>query len=476
MAMWSQGPRWAALLALCGVACDGPAPALVATPLQPLIYTELPDVTPEAAALRERRLMRELLDGARVGERWGHLERRAMAPPRDAQALGEALYQALMTQDEALWEHTFVSPEAYARMVRVSPAAALKFTDEVIAQALPTWQLFAIARPSEVPQGGLGEVFSFEGLELGQGRLASGRLSRDDEPVDQHWGNVLRLGLRDTDVVFEVRVPKILRVVDRARHPSGEPILALAAPAQASDALKTFIEAGLHLKQELLRSQEYPYPLTVGNFWRYRRFSPGEGGAPEAQGRPEAAAPIDEVALSLEESDARAFAADEVLLEVISLERYGSVRLVGLRESYNDAQLTRLDISWLVTPRRIYACPRDCVRHIEEVGWLLSHMQRETPLLAFPLRAGQRWGRGERETQLGAAPEEVEVPAGAFIGCWAISGRPTASADPFMQVSAQRRLFAAGKGVVRRELRGVLRAETAPSSLVEELVEYRIMP
>src|SRR5690606_40048204 len=43
-------------------------------PLQPLIYTEFPNLTPEAAAVRERRLMRQLTEGAGGGGQWGDLE------------------------------------------------------------------------------------------------------------------------------------------------------------------------------------------------------------------------------------------------------------------------------------------------------------------------------------------------------------------------------------------------------------------
>ena len=64
------------------------------TPLQPLIYTELPDLTAAAAAVRERRLLRELLHGTEKGKEWGRLQSRENLPaPTNEQELGELLAQ-----------------------------------------------------------------------------------------------------------------------------------------------------------------------------------------------------------------------------------------------------------------------------------------------------------------------------------------------------------------------------------------------
>ena len=288
-AVWNARIAWVALcamaLALCA-GCEGRGQAAArpeaARPLRPLVYTELPELTPRAAAVRERRLKRELIHGSSEGAAWGRLERaQDLPPPHDEEALGRLLFEALMERDEGRWGHAFVSPRSWAALVHVEHEQARAFVDELQADSLATWRLFDIERASEAPQGGLGAVFEFQGLELGQGRTVSGELAEDDEVVSQHWGNVLRLGLRaDEQVSFELRVPKILRVVDRRKDPTGQPTLAVASPIEASRSLEMFTSAGIHLKPELLRSQEYPLPLAVGNFWRYRRRIKGQA-APE---------------------------------------------------------------------------------------------------------------------------------------------------------------------------------------------------
>ena len=115
------------------------------TPLQPLIYTELPDLTAAAAAVRERRLLRELLHGTEKGKEWGRLQSRENLPaPTNEQELGELLAQALIERDEARWDHAFVSPASYAGMVRVDLEDARKFVDELQGSSMPTWRMFLV--------------------------------------------------------------------------------------------------------------------------------------------------------------------------------------------------------------------------------------------------------------------------------------------------------------------------------------------
>jgi len=447
------------------------------TPLQPLIYTELPDLTAAAAAVRERRLLRELLHGTEKGKEWGRLQSRENLPaPTNEQELGELLAQALIERDEARWDHAFVSPASYAGMVRVDLEDARKFVDELQGSSMPTWRMFDIEHASEAPQGGLASILEFHSLELGQGRTVSGKLAKKDDPVDQHWGNILKLKLKGQgEVLFELRIPKILRVSDRRKLATGEPLLVVASTVDASKRLETFFDAGLHLKPELLRSQEYPYPLSVGNFWRYRRFIKGKSAEVER----------DPMAIPSEaEVDAQStFAATDVLLEILGIERYGSLRLVKYRTSYNDTELTVRERNWIVTPRRIYDCGRNCSRHVEDLGWLLDHLSRDTPRYHFPLVWGEGWGEeGESHTfekaPIRVLPDhaEIEVPAGTFASAVVIeSPSGTILSDPFITVSSGRRVFMPGKGIVRLELTGVNpRGERL--TLIEELVESRIMP
>lgn len=482
--MMTSSPRFGALvvlpLALCALACqpeDVPDPAMPApearAPLKPLIYTEVPNLTPEAAAVRERRLMRELIHGASDGTSWGRLKRRdAYEAPRDAQALGEMLTQALLTRDEARWDHAFVSPTSYAQMVHVEQEEAKKFVDELQGASHKLWQRFDVRLASEAPRGGLGSVFVFKGLDLGEGRMVSGKIAEEDEPVAQHWGNVLSLGVVGTDVIFEVRISKILRVVDRERLPSGEPLLAVASEVEAPHRLDVFLEAGLHLKPELLRSKEYPYPLSVGNFWRYRRFVEGAR-----------AEPRDEMSAALEGGPSNTSRADEVLLEVTHVERYGTLRLVRHRRSYNDSELTTRERHWLLSPRSVYACSRGCVRHIDDLGWVLAYMQRHTPLFHFPLVRGEGWGawgqevpREQAEVRVRSRARDVEVPAGMFIAAEVLDAQDGGLLeDPLISAARSAVTFAQGHGVIKRRIEGTDRRGDEVT-IIEELVESRIMP
>lgn len=475
-----------ALLALLGACSEAPATKTQAAqdrsdwPLQPLIYTELPNLTEQAAAVRERRLTRELVEGVERRESAEGQETRAMPIPSNAQALGKALYDALISGDEALWEHCFVSPASYAHMVHIRLPEAAKFVDERLGQSQRAWRLFHIEHASEAPEGGLGQLFEFDSLELGQGRFANGKPVKD-EPAEQHWNNILKLRLKGSEVVFELHIPKILRVVDRRKSPTGVPILSIASEVKPAAELETFIEAGLHLKPELLRSQEYPYPLAVGNFWRYRRLPAERAEATASPADPSKPAPDPlEQGLdpSLDDLNARV-EVSEVLLEVLAIELYQSARLVKLRRSFNDAQLTKQDLHWLMTPKRIYYCDNACVRHVEDTKRLLNYLQRETPLFEFPLRPGKTWGKESKKPrfQVSPQPQDIEVPAGIFIGTLELVGQQqeTSQVDPFIQTQQQRQAYAPGKGVIRRTIKGVSR-DGSRVELREELVESRIMP
>lgn len=474
--MTSSFNPWLALhLLTCvlvlGAGCDASSESAAsrradARPLRPLIYTELPGLTPEAAAVRERRLTRQLLHGTEDGERWGRLKPRKNLPVTgDAQALGAALVDAMLTRDEDLWEHAFVSPRSYSSMVHVEPELARKFVDERMGESLPTWTLFDIEHISEAPDGGLVNIFEFRGLELGPGRDVRGRkVKKDDKPIDQYWGNTLLLGVRGTDVVLKLRIPKILRVADRKKAPTMEPILSVASPVIASRSLRLFVQMGLHLKPELLRSQEFAFPMAVGNFWRYRRYRQGGLAADEF------------------DTEASGIDADELLLEIVSIERYGSMWLVQYRASYNDQGLETRERYWLISPRSIYPCNRACVRHIEDLGWLLEHLQGVIPLEKFPLELGASWGEGgnaeakKRPVRIHEETANMSVPSGKFVGVHTVEARGEVGlGDPFLTLERELSFFVYGQGIIKRELRGSSPAGEKVT-VFEELVESRIMP
>lgn len=242
-------------------------------PLQPLIYTEHPNVDPEAVAVRERRLMRQLVEGADESGNWGSLhDRQRQDLPRisEADVLGRTIFKALVERDHALWDRVFVAPVDYARMVHVDLDKAREYVDGVQARSQDLWINFDIEHASESPEGGLRSVFEYRGLELGEGRTLDGPVAEDDEYVAQHWGNKLRIGLVDSDVEFSVTIRKILRAPNSVRGGS-EPILGVASEMSGESRFDVFLGAGLHLKPELMETHDYPIPLKVGNFWRYRR-------------------------------------------------------------------------------------------------------------------------------------------------------------------------------------------------------------
>lgn len=476
------------LIAVSAMACSDsdtparPRHAREVVPLQPLIYTERPDLSAEAAAVRERRLMRQLLEGSNAAGSWGKLDEQAAAKRPDlssADQLGRAMFDALVDRDEALWDGLFVAPADYAGMVRLELDQARKFVDDVQGKSRTTWRSFESGRPSEAPEGGLGSLLAFDGLELGEGRTVAGPVAEDDEPVAQYWGNILRLRLKGTDVYFELRISKILRIAHPRAHPN-QPALGLASPVQMSPQLEVYLRAGLHLKPQLLETREYAYPLAVGNFWRYRRSL---ADAHKADGESEAdAALLDEAEPQPGVAPAAAgLAATEALLEVTSVDRYGSWRLVTLRRSYNDEKLTTVNLHWLVLPRRIYRCSRICRVHVDDLDWLLRYLDRQTPIYRFPLGLEDGWGGGgetagaEAVFRVGEDWHDVEVPAGAYMNTVAITGTgPLDASDPMYRGHRQTRYFAHGRGVVQRVLEPV-GADDQPA-IIERLVESRIMP
>ena len=441
-----------------------------ASPLQPLVYTEVPNLTPAAARVRERRLMRQLVERAPRADA-SAAPNKPLPAARDAQTLGRLIFDAVLKQDDALWNHVFVSPKSYSRMVHVKPKVARKVIDEMMGDSQPTWDLFAVKHLSEMPEGGLQNVFEFKGLTLGQGRMSSGQRAREGERAQQYWGNVLKLGLRGSDVVFELRISKILSVVDRAKEQSGRPILAIASKVTAAQSLRVFVAAGLHLKAQLMRAQDYPYPLAVGNFWRYKRYDKGQD--IKSTGMMDSAlnAPIEQLLPAGQEQ--LAFDASETLVEVLSVKRFGSMRLIKMRKSYNDQKLTSRDYYWLMTPRRIYACSRACVRKVDDLSWMLGYMQRQSPLLEFPMRPGHQWGKKQKMV-VGEQTRTIETPAGTFLSTYQISGLHL-DKDPQLTAKEVTQSMAVGKGIVEISRAGVTWSGES-KEIIESLIEQRIMP
>lgn len=453
---WSSG---------CADSDQGDDTRTAGRPLSPLVYTEDPDHSPEAAEVRDQRLMRQLLHGSDESGSWGSLDdnddRGGDIPElRSADNLGQVAYRAIIGQSDRHWDHLFVDPNHYASLVDVELARARRYVDDKQARARRTARQFQIEKTSEAPSGGLDSLFEFERLELGDGRTLQGDVVGEDEEaqIAQHWNNRLVLGLADSDVEFHLAIRKILRTpvpgTDQTR-------LGVASDIDIGRRLRVFLEAGMHLKPSILQSYAYPFPLEVGNFWRYARRLAGT-----------------EQTSSGESSEALqpgqlpdALHASRVTIRVESVDRYETRRLVHLRFIYNDADLTRRNEYWLVTPRQIFFCPRPCRRNIDDLDWTLRYLQRQTPLFHFPLSRGDGWGSSftVREEW-----KNLEVPGGSFFGTLAIEGvGPLDGRVPFHRLQGASRYFAPSKGVVKRRYRVGTR-ET--HTIVESLVDYRIMP
>ncbi|MFB6374866.1 MAG: hypothetical protein ABEN55_17495 [Bradymonadaceae bacterium] len=459
----------------CADSADAPSDARREDrPLQPLVYTEDPDHSPKAATARDRRLLRELVHVSDRDGSWGKLEANpgeGAAPLESPEKLGRTLYRALVRQRDAAWDHLFVPPRNYASLVRIDLEKARRFVDDKQADARPARRAFHIDKPSEAPKQGLTSIFTFEGLELGKGRKLDGdRADEEDEQVAQHWDNTLRLGLADGDVVFRVRIPKILRIHLPGSKNADRIRLGVASDLRLGPRLRVFLEAGMHLKPALLRSFDYPIPLEVGNYWRYSRRMAGTDRGSEKPS-PEETSPAGQT----EDQVSEKLGASGVTVRVESVDRYGTRRLVHLRFVYNDADLTRRDEFWLITPRRIFDCPRPCRRQIEDLEWLLGYLRRQTPIMQFPISRASSWGGGSGEPifQVQDQWHEIEVPGGTFFGTLAIEGLgPLDDRVPFHRIRGATRYFAPGKGIVKRTYRiGGRDSDT----IVESLVDYRIM-
>ncbi len=429
-------------------------------PLQPLVYTERPSRTPEAAEVRERRLLRELLYGAEHKGRWGPLKAESsddLPELVSSERLGRALFEGLLG-DDSLWDHIFVSSTDYARLVRVDLEAARDFVNRKQADALEARRAFEIERASEQPRGGLNRLFTFESLDLGRGRTLDGAFADDEERVAQHWDNTLTIGLAEGDATFEIRIPKILRLPRSGPHRS--PLLRIASDIHLESRFYAFLQAGLHLKPKLLQGAEYPIPLEVGNYWRYRRHV-------------------------FDDQDQRLTTVtlaepDRTTIKVTSVDRYGTRRLVELRFSYNAPDWSNHHEHWLLTPRRMYLCSRPCRRHVDDLDWLLSYLDRTEPITQLPLERGSSWGGtstsdGTPTFRVAEAWHHVETPSGRFFGALALEGvGPLATRGARLKVQQLTRQLVPGKGIVRRTYRGTYRRDSY--RVVESLIDYRILP
>lgn len=490
----NAGCRWrsatAALIAaalLSGCWDDSPHEQPSPSPLQPLVYTEDPDLTPAGAAVRERRLHRQLLEGS-TDDDWGRLHPHERSDRREFDSideLGKAVVEALTSRDERLFEQVFVSVETHSRIAEVDSQTAEEYVDNELGASGDVWALFSRDRPASIPEGGFGAQLDFEAVELG----SSQRIElADGSQWTRHRDNSIAVRWQRPEVTLHLEVPQIIErslPVDDTDDPSAESNEDAGSDADESPAesawkigsriaptpgIEQFVDAGLHLEPRLLRADEYPFPLGTGTFWRYRRVDPDDD-------RDER----DVLDRRFDEETAE-IVAEEVIVEVREVSNFGSLRLVELLRSYDDHRHTRVREWWAVTPGCIYYCDETCREHIEDIDWLLGYFDDRVPILKFPLEPGGHWGEGAREVE----PEqavfsvhddwlEVDTPAGFFAGIFRIEGTGDLGDDNrYFEHTVLRRDFAVGRGIVRRIVEPLDGADEQ-TAVVEELVEYRLM-
>jgi hypothetical protein len=456
--------RWALLATLasatgCSADCLS-APDTQAdqpTPLQPLVYTETADSSPGAAAARERRLLRQLRTGAQQQGSWGGLGQANSDLPAmtSADRLGEALGRALFKRDEALWSHVFVPAAAYGKLVNLKPAAARRFVDEQRGGSRDVWRAFQIETQSKLPPDGFSSVFSTGNLNLGDPRTLDGDRAGDDQRPIQYWNNRLILGRPDSNIQFAVHIPKIIRIPP-ALSTRGQPRFGIAGDIELGEKLEVFLDAGLHFSADVLSAADYPFPLNVGNFWKYRRTI-------EADPRAGEDAPDDSPQSTL-------------LVEVMEVDRFRSWRVVHLRSIHLNQRGSRRDIRWLLTPRRIFACDSTCRHYADDLDRLLTYIARHTPIFAFPITLGDTWGDTHRSMRTSSAFETIENEAGKFSGTIPITGTAAGADWTLAQTATSAtRWFAPRTGIVKRRVT-IPSSGTGGTSLVTDtLTEYRLM-
>ena len=459
------GAAVVATVLVCLGGCDGgevDAGEESDRPLRPLIYTEDPELTPEGAEVRERRLRRQFMGGeveAVLERGGGGIEDYDLS---DEEAFGQALVETLVGQDEAGWEELFVSADDYRGLVGVDQARAEEFVDNQLGGSLALWDLFGRFEASGEAEEGLAERFSLVEVRLGRGRDIHGGAVSEPEEVVQYWDSTVVLRYEELGLDVEVEIGRIFRIGDVEELGR----LQVGSPMEVDGRFQTLFDVGFHLKTQLLRSEEYPFPLGVGTFWRYRRYDRDEGVDDQE----------DVLDRRLDETR-EGPDATEVVLEVRNVSRHGKVRLIELLRRYDDRHYTRTREWWVITPRQIYGCNEACRERVDDPRWLLGYFASQTPIMVFPVEAGARWGEAghpdeEGTFQVSESWQRVETPAGTFAGTYAIEGRGAVGWwDRYLSTAQVVRYFSPTRGIVKQEV------ADGPEGgvIVEELVEYRIM-
>ena len=390
-------------------------------PLRPLVYTELPPMDEEE-------------------------EDPEITPPINIapEDLGHGLFQAIIAHDRSSYEKMFVSGEELSKLVRMPVEKANIESEKYRRQSEVLWQLFAPDLSVEEPMGGLSVRLRLAEFRIGKGRNLAGKVAASEgDDVVQHWGNELRIELRNSDKVFIIRVPKVVKTENGWR---------IAQGVEMDASLRIYLESGMHLKTELLSTEHYPYPLSVGNFWKYRLTQPG-------------------TPTFADDDDPNAehnFAQEQtVTVSVKEIQDFQGYRIVSFDREEHAAEDKMTTFSYLVTPKTIYPCMRDCKFHADNIGYLLGYMARQTPVFVFPLipksgwsQAGQSMSHNRYEVRA-KRTEPFQITSGTFNDVYEINGS--------IEEGREERFFVPGIGIVQRNLHAGMQSRK------EELIQYRLI-
>lgn len=424
----------AAVAALALAGCRGES-AEVQAPLRPLLYTEAPAGTGPTIPGFEEWVDPNHDPTAWPTEHTTTFARRAATPPGPAatpEALVLDVFEALASGDvERLRVHAF-DGQALATASRMSPESGSRTADEIWDETLATLRMMA-------PRPGARAIVLQPGqVTIGRPRAVDGSVAEEDEAAVMHWGNELTFTIRGTDLEFTLRFPNLL-VDERG-------LWKLRAAPTVEAGFEAYRDMGLDLMPELMDTEHAPIPLSVGNYWHYQTRRPGTGEGETAYGT---------------------LTRDGHRDSVVEVSEHQGYRVARFRRVYDDPNRSSSRFAWLVTPTRLFECGRECVRRADDPAWVLAYGRRTTPLCVFPVERGTGWGAGGHDTRNNAwrvAPEpaEVSVPAGTFPDAFELV-RSTAA-------GRESTYFVPGIGMV------MLRTQSAVETLVEELVDYRILP
>jgi hypothetical protein len=365
-----------------------------------------------------------------------------VAEPRTADELMLAVFEALLSEDARLLQSLVFTPEAYMAAARTNEGDAQAAIDELQAGVRTLLEQFESPSESQSRPDGLRGLIEAGQITVGRGRNIDGSSTTADQIPVMHWNSEMIMRLRDTEVEFVLRFPKVLVGADGMWR--------LAAAPSVDGRFQAFRSLGMDLKPEMMSAQHSAFPLSVGNYWHYRTIRPLSSQPQEGNSR------------AVNQSANNGYRD-----EVIQTDDHLGYRVVRLRRLFDDPNRPSQLFAWLVTPLRIYSCSRDCQRSAEDTSWILNYAQNQVPLIVLPALPGSAWGTGGHDTEhnvwrIDPERQEIVVPSGTFPEAVELS-RSVAGGQQFVY-------FAPGVGFVMRRNNAGLQTED------EELIDYRIMP